>query len=137
MGTNAARYGEHIKRAYEMGCEIGNHTYNHPDLTYLSSWGIADEINRTNQHIRDAIGVDATVARTPGGSYNSTVNFVLNNVRDGDIVLMHDIHSPTIAAAEILIPELVRRGYQLVTVSELAEYRGNGMQPGRVYYSFR
>lgn len=164
VGTNAARYGEHIKRAYEMGCEIGNHTYNHPDLTYLSSWEIADEINRTNQHIRDAIGVDATVARTPGGSYNSTVcaaistpiimwsidtldwktrdtystvNCVLNNVRDGDIVLMHDIHSPTIAAAEILIPELVRRGYQLVTVSELAEYRGNGMQPGRVYYSFR
>ena len=164
VGTNAARYGDYMKRAYDMGCEIGNHTYNHPNLTYLSSWGIADEINRTNRHIRDAIGIDATVTRTPGGSYNSTVcaaiptpiimwsidtldwktrdtyttvNTVLNNVRDGDIVLMHDIHSPTIAAAEILIPELVRRGYQLVTVSELAEYRGNGMQAGKVYYNFR
>ena len=58
-------------------------------------------------------------------------------MQDGDIVLMHDIHSPTIAAAEILIPELVRRGYQLVTVSELAEYRGDGMQAGSVYFSFK
>lgn len=164
VGTNAARYGDYMRRAYEMGCEIGNHTYNHPDLTYLSSESIANEMNQTNQYIRRAIGIDATVTRTPGGSYNSTVctsittpiimwsidtldwktrdtystvNAVLNNVQDGDIVLMHDIHSPTIAAAEILIPELVRRGYQLVTVSELAEYRGNGMEAGSVYYSFR
>ena len=37
----------------------------------------------------------------------STVNCVMNNVEDGDIVLMHDVHSPTISAAEILIPKLV------------------------------
>ena len=31
VGYNAARYGETMKRAYDMGCEIGNHSYNHPD----------------------------------------------------------------------------------------------------------
>ena len=46
---------------------------------------------------------------------------MLNTVKDGDIVLMHDIHSTTIDAALELIPKLVDQGYQLVTVSELAE----------------
>ncbi len=67
---------------------------------------------------------------------NRVVNYILSNVKDGDIVLMHDIHPTTVAAAEIVIPELVKRGYQLVTVSELASFRG-GMAPGVSYGSFR
>ena len=164
VGYNAARYGSTMKRAYDMGCEIGNHSYNHPDLTNLSYNGIVNEITSTNNLILAATGANASICRTPGGSVNSTVrsavgtpiimwsidtidwktrdtwstvNIVLNNVRDGDIILMHDIHSPTIAAAEILIPELVARGYQLVTVSELAQYKGIQMQNGQVYSSFR
>ena len=164
VGYNAARYGETMKRAYDMGCEIGNHSYNHPDLTYKSYSGIVSEMTSTNALIYNATGANATICRTPGGSVNSTVrsavgmpiimwsidtidwktrdtwstvNIVLNNVRDGDIILMHDIHAPTISAAEILIPELVARGYQLVTVSELAQYKGVQMQNGEVYRSFR
>ena len=53
-----------------------------------------------------------------------TVNTVLSNVKDGDIVLMHDLFVPTAEASEILIPELVNRGFQLVTVRELINYRG-------------
>lgn len=164
LGINAARYEDHMKRAYDMGCEIGNHSYDHPNLTSLSWGDIENQMNQTNQYIFAATGANATVSRTPGGSYNSTVcsvintpvimwsidtldwktrdtqstvNAVLNHVQDGDIVLMHDIHSPTIAAAEIIIPALVERGYQLVTVSELAKYRGDGMQNGQVYFYFR
>lgn len=163
VGYNAYRYGPYIQRAYELGCEIGNHSNTHADLTRLSANSVATEFSTTNGYIRNAIGVDATVIRTPGGSYNKTVcsvasapiimwsldtldwktrntqktvDAVLNNVRDGDIVLMHDIHKPTVAAAEIIIPELVSRGYQLVTVSELAQYRG-GMENGKVYFNFR
>ena len=65
----------------------------------------------------------------------STINAVLNNVRDGDIVIMHDLHYPTAVAAQTIIPELVNRGYQLVTVSELAQYRG-GIEAGEVYWDF-
>ena len=164
VGYNAARYGSTMKRMLDIGCEIGNHTYNHPDLTQLSYSSIVNEMSMTNSKIYAATGTYATVSRTPGGSVNSTVrsaistpiimwsidtldwktrdtwstvNSVLNNVEDGDIVLMHDIHAPTISAAEILIPKLVERGYQLVTVSELAKYRGNGMKAGKVYYSFK
>ena len=44
--------------------------------------------------------------------------------------------SYTHLAAEVIIPELIARGYQLVTVSELAQYRG-GMSGGHVYTRFR
>ena len=66
----------------------------------------------------------------------ATVDSVLNTVKDGDIVLMHDIHSTTIDAALELIPKLVDQGYQLVTVSELAEARGVVLENGHQYYSF-
>ncbi|WP_148292123.1 polysaccharide deacetylase family protein [Planktothrix agardhii] len=49
-------------------------------------------------------------------------NRVLNQARPGDIVLMHDgggNRSETIAALKIIIPELQKRGYRFVTVSEL------------------
>ena len=57
-------------------------------------------------------------------------------MKDGDIILMHDLYDTTADASDILIPELINRGYQLVTVSELASYRG-GMMPGQSYYKFR
>ena len=56
-------------------------------------------------------------------------------VKDGDIVLMHDLYKATATASQTIIPELTRRGYQLVTVSELAECRG-GMKQNKSYSKF-
>lgn len=55
--------------------------------------------------------------------------------KDGDIVLMHDLYKATATASQTIIPELTRRGYQLVTVSELAECRG-GMKQNKSYSKF-
>ncbi len=66
-----------------------------------------------------------------------TVSNVLTQVKDGDIILMHDIHKATVDAAERLIPELKRRGYQLVTVSELAKYKQKSLSAGNVYTAIR
>ena len=60
----------------------------------------------------------------------------LRGVQPGDIILMHDLYGTSADAAVVLIPELKKRGYQLVTVSEMASLRG-GMTPGQVYHSFR
>ena len=65
-----------------------------------------------------------------------TIDTVLRQVQDGDIILMHDLYEQSVIAAETLIPELTRRGYQLVTVSEMAELRG-GMAAGQSYGHFR
>ena len=163
VGMNAERYTDTLARMRRAGCEIGNHTYDHTNLTRLSAADIQGEISTVNDIVRAATGMGTTVLRPPGGNHNETVdavagmplimwsidtrdwatrstqatiNSVLGSVRDGDIILMHDIYSPTVDAALYLIPELQNRGYQLVTVSELAEYRG-GAQSGCAYRSFR
>lgn len=63
----------------------------------------------------------------------ATVEHVLANAEDGNVI-MHDIYDASARAAEILIPELVNQGYELVTVSEAAAVRG-GIKPGRISYA--
>ena len=46
---------------------------------------------------------------------------VMSQVQDGSIILMHDIFSTSVDAAEIFIPKLIEEGYQLVTIHELAK----------------
>jgi peptidoglycan/xylan/chitin deacetylase (PgdA/CDA1 family) len=49
-------------------------------------------------------------------------NRVLSSLKDGDIILMHDYtagNNTTCKALKILIPEILNRGYEFVTVSEL------------------
>ena len=155
-----------VQRMNALGCEVANHTYEHKYLTKAGDAGIRSQVGLTNQKITEACGVTPTLVRPPGGFYNqasldtlgsmgmaavmwdidtldwktrnaqNTINVVLNQVKDGDIVLMHDIYSTSADAAEVIIPELVNRGYQLVTVSEMAQYRG-GIQAGHVYNRFR
>ena len=66
---------------------------------------------------------------------DKSVNAVLSKVKDGDVVLMHELYSQSADAAVRIIPALVERGYQLVTVSELIRFRG-GAAPGTLYYKF-
>ena len=162
-GLNAQYYPNTLARIASSGSEIGNHTYDHSGLTRLSDDDIRGELSSVDDMVMAATGSIVPVVRPPYGSHDartdaiiarpimlwnvdtldwrtrnaqSTINHVLSNARDGDIILMHDIYSPTVDAALYLIPELQRRGFQLVTVSELAEYRG-GAQAGNTYYSFR
>ena len=60
-------------------------------------------------------------------------NKVIDKVRDGDIILMHDIYSATSNSLEMIIPKLLDEGYQLVTVSELFYYKNIELKPKNVY----
>ena len=164
IGGNINSYKDAMKAADRIGCEIGNHTYTHPNLASLSEQQIQKQINDTDAKIKKVIGHKAVTMRPPGGSTSNrvektvgkpiilwsvdtldwkhrnssrTVQTVMDNVKDGDIILMHDIHESTKNASKILIPKLRREGYQLVTVSELAQYRGYALEKGKVYNSLR
>lgn len=160
LGTNVPTFSESLKYVYEMGNEVGSHTQSHKNLNLLSESGIREEIDEAAEAIEEAIGAKPTVIRTPYGNANSKVmqiidgpmikwsvdtldwqsrnaesvkNKILQNTKDGDIILLHEIYSSTYDGLKMALPELVRQGYQLVTVSELMRYRGVESVPEHIY----
>ena len=61
---------------------------------------------------------------------------VLKKVKDGDIVLLHDMTMSSVQAALDIVDELQDRGYRFVTVSEMAKLRNIRLKPGQIYKSF-
>ncbi|MFQ8582987.1 MAG: hypothetical protein ACLSA6_10895 [Holdemania massiliensis] len=57
------------------------------------------------------------------------------SVKDGAIVLMHDIHAETVTAVEALLPKLIEAGYQLVSVDEMLNAKGVEAYNGQRVYS--
>lgn len=161
VGSNVANHPEILKRMVAEGHVVGNHTYDHPQLTRLGEAAIRKEITRTNALIEKATGRRPTLLRPPYGATNASVRAVaadlgmaqvmwnvdpedwkdrnsaivtrrvLANTRNGSIVLSHDIHATTRAAYARIIDGLRERGFTLVTVPELF---GGQMSPGKSYF---
>ena len=157
---------EALKRAASSGMEIGNHTYAHAYLTKQTKEERLQAMKSVNDIVYENTGQRVRNFRPPGGLYNDeilgeiesfdmavalwaidtldwkhqnpekTTVSILDSIKDGDIVLMHDLFVPTATAAEKVIPELHKRGFQLVTMAQLAKLRG-GLETGKVYNSFR
>ena len=72
-GKEYSRKRRFVKKMKETGCELGNHSYDHPQLTKLSADKIANQIGTTNDLIQQAAGSTATVMRPPYGAINDTV----------------------------------------------------------------
>lgn len=166
VGQKVIKSPDVLKQMVAQGCEVANHTFDHTLMTKVSPTDLANQLVATNQAVSDACGISPVLMRPCGGAKtdagmniagaismpailwsvdtldwktrdaSQTIQTVLENVKDGDIILMHDLYDATGDASETIIPELVSRGFQLVTVSELASYRG-GMIPGKSYSQFR
>ena len=163
VGREIESFPEEVARMEKLGCELGNHSYDHTDLTTLNADQIRKQIEKTDSLISSAAGHPATLIRPPYGNINKTVRktlgvpmilwsidtldwesqdpkqivpLALSEVTDGSIILMHDIFSTSVDAVEKLIPKLIKKGYKLVTVSELAAARGVTLEAGTAYGSF-
>lgn len=148
-------------RMVSLCCQLGNHTYDH---THYGKNVCAEDIDWNIDAINNATGHKPTAFRPTGGTLtdfiqdnakaplyiwsldtldwkyrdtNRIYNVLTNDVRDGDIVLMHDIYATTADAVASAVPVLVENGFQIVNVAELAYYKGIEPENGRVYYSFR
>lgn len=164
VGTNVERYPDVVLQVAENGSEIASHTYNHPNLTRLSADSLNVQLNRVSELVNDLTHqqIQIQTLRPPYGAVNEqvkeasptplilwsldtldwktrsvekTVDLVLSQVEDGDIILMHDIHAESAEAAETIIPKLTEMGFQLVTVQELMEAKGLSMSPGQKIFS--
>lgn len=160
LGNRVKNNENLLKRMISEENEIGNHSFSHKQLTTISSSEVKSQIDKTQRAVLEVTGSKPKVMRPTYGSYNSKLKsqidmpmilwsidtldwesrdpikiatHVLDNVEDGDIILMHDIYESTVDAVKILVPELISRGYQLVTVSELYELKGEALQVGNIY----
>lgn len=160
VGTNAAQYPETLQAIASSGCELGNHTNNHKDLTKLTDAEINEQIDGVNRSVKKATGEKTTVIRPPYGAFDDhvlgmlsepvvlwdldtedwssrnaaeIVEHVMENVKDGDIVLMHDIYDSTAEAVEIMVPKLKERGFLIMSVSEMAEHKGKTLELNKAY----
>jgi peptidoglycan/xylan/chitin deacetylase (PgdA/CDA1 family) len=151
VGSRVDMYPDLVKQINLQGSQIGNHSYTHSDLTSLGSYGAGVEVNKTSNSVFAAAGVYPYIGRPPYGSVNQTVrsatsidwfnwnvdtldwlyrdsgyvyNYVVNNAKDGDVILMHDLHTTTGIAMQSAIPKLHEMGFQLVTIDEMAEAKG-------------
>ncbi len=151
---------DEIKRAYSLGCELGNHSFTHPYLTNMSAAQIKEEIAKTNAWLEPISGNAETLIRPPYGStnntvqqaagaplinwsldsgdwnngnYNSVLRTVRNGIQDGSIILFHETYDYTAQAVETLVPELIEQGYEIVSVSELMKMKGVELKAGTVY----
>lgn len=162
VGERIDQFASEVQRMASSGHEIANHSWDHDEkLSKKDSSYIASEFDKTNEKVRELTGVTPTLARLPGGIISDTVkstmtmplifwsvdtldwksrdassvaDIIRSEVKDGDVILMHELYSSTQAACEEIIPWLAQQGYQLVTVSELIQFRnaevsgGNGKQ---------
>jgi len=160
VGYKIADYKEVIKKIAGHGSQVMSHTWNHKDLTKLSESEIKKELNDTNDAIFSVIGFRPKMYRPPYGYYSDAVikvskelgltivnwnidpedwkvkdpdaiyNSIISHVKDGCIIDCHDTYDSTLAAMKRLVPDLILKGYKLVTVEELLGLT----TPGQVYF---
>ncbi len=164
VGSRVSSRASELQRMVASGHEVANHTYDHVYLNKASAATIQSQVKSCNDIIEQACGIRPRIMRLPGGNKNSTVlanvnmpiilwnidtrdwehrntqktiDAIMGKVKDGDIVLMHELYESTAAASEYVVPKLIEQGFQLVTVSELAALKGKALNAGEVYYSIK
>lgn len=165
VGDRVNDYARTARMVAEQGSEIATHTLTHPNLAKLSAAEVRAELEESIAAIEQVTGVRPGVLRPPYGSTSAEVqqvcrelgvvianwnvdtedwrvrdadailNHVLDNARDGAIVLCHDLYPETAAAMERAVAALAEQGYQLVSVSELLQARAGGGSAGKIYYA--
>lgn len=148
-GNWVEEYPEYVRKIAEAGHEVGNHSYAHGHMASMSEYQIRQDLERNGQMIERLTGTRPVLFRPPFGEYNdllvkvaqemglypvqwsidsldwkdlsadAMVQRVLSGLGPGEIVLFHNAGRHTPEAIERLIPEIQRRGYRIVPVSEI------------------
>lgn len=163
LGSRVNENADTLKRAYDMGNQIGSHTYSHKNLFKLENSQIMEEIATTNNEIKNVIGVEPTFLRPPYGNINCDIknmvnmytilwdldtedwknkdaniimDYILNNAHDGAIILLHDLYETSIDGALQAMEILEQEGYAFVTIDEMIELKKVELDKNISYHYF-
>ena len=165
VGCYAESNESNLTRKVNLGMELGNHTWNH---SHYGDDVTAEDIRKCSETIYDVTGKYPTAFRSPGGMTTDAIlsdceeegmpayywsidtrdwetrdadkiyHEVMDHVQDGDIILMHEIYDSTADAVEKMVPELIEKGYQIVTCHDLMTAKtGEEPSAGVQYYHAR
>lgn len=163
-GYRLKDYPSEAEQILRQGHEIGLHGYSHDPMDKMSRATLERELKDTQALLPE--GCKPVFVRPPGGAGSRTVRevcrdmglavlnwsvdprdwatrdvgaitaMVIDSVRDGDVILLHDMTDSSVAAALDIIDHLKQEGFRFVTVSELARLKGITIEPGKVYTKF-
>ena len=148
IGKNIEEEGnrEIIERMYREGHQIGNHTYGHVNLSQMSREQAHEELDMTDELIRDITGEETEFVRPPFGAFpgnmeeeldklyvkwtvdpldwttenaDEIVQRVVTETQENDIILLHDCYGSSVEAALRIIDILQDEGYEFVTVDRI------------------
>ena len=164
-GYRLEDYSKLAQRIYDEGHEIGLHGYSHEDMGKMTRSELKQEMDKTIALLPE--GCEYTFLRPPGGSSSPQLKAVaeeygvallnwsvdprdwanhdaavveaavVEQVQDGDVILLHDMCDCSVDAALAIIDTLQKQGFRFVTVSELVAIRGAEITPGRMYTQFQ
>ncbi len=146
LGTQVEKSPKIVERMHEDGHLIGNHSYEHVNLSSLSDEAAMVQVDKTNEAIYKVTGEFPEYIRPPYGCWKSNLDYnttmievlwnvdpldwntdsadvvvqrVLNEVEENDIILLHDASESSVNAAFRIIDALQKEGYVFVTVDEI------------------
>lgn len=162
LGNRVPTYVQTLKELVLNGHQIGNHSYDHFSFIKISSSKLQEQINKTNQIIHEYTSIAPSIVRPPYGAVNKAVksqieyplihwnidtldwksknaksikDIIRRQIKDGSIILMHDLYASTAQAIESILPELYKEGYRFVTIDELFKVKGISLKPNHQYFS--
>lgn len=146
IGSNAKKHPDIVKQEAQDGHIVGNHTYNHVEITKVSEEVARKEIMDTSKLVEEITGQPTQYMRPPFGAWqkelemelevmpvlwnvdpldwtteneDEIVNKVVTDVKENDIILLHDCYISSVNAALRIVDILQKEGYEFVTVEEL------------------
>ena len=164
LGQLALRQKELVKEVYDRGHTIGSHTYDHKNLKKLDLEQLKFEVDYTNEILSDITQDEVRFLRPPYGAYNKDIldnvnmafilwnvdtldwklkdaqkvcDYIVKNAKDGDIILLHDIHSTSVDGVIMAIDILKNEGYEFVSLDEMLVYRNISIQNNKAYRFFK
>ncbi|MCM1227464.1 MAG: polysaccharide deacetylase family protein [Clostridium sp.] len=154
IGTNInEESAKSVKRAYDMGMEIDNHSKTHGNMSKMSEEEVKAEILYVDEKVMEITGEPTKFFRPPFIDVSDSLydaidlpficgidcqdymenvtaqeraEYIMNGAKDGIIVLLHDAagNQQTVEALRIVMPQLIEQGYEFVTLTELFERQG-------------
>lgn len=161
LGSRLDYYSDTIQRIVQQGHELAYHSYSHQKQTWLSDAGIIWGYEQSVEILKGITDQPFTLWRTPGGAYNSRVldciplphimwsvdtrdwatrsssavyHSIMNNSKNGSIVLLHDLHGTTVDGAILALEDMLEGDYEFLTVTELLSLDGIPPEAHQSYY---